>query len=125
MNKLIGLICILIAVCGLSWKFYAAAQTINGPRNEVTFRETSYDPEGNITAQKKTVKKMVTVTRLKVNEGAELLIGPDGPSLQSAGTMTIEAPIFTQVNDLTWWAMVATNLAAGFYLLRKKKLVAD
>ena len=121
MKKTLGLICMIVALGGLGWKLVTAAFTIDTPSSEATFEEIHHDAEGRVMEQRQIKRKMLTFTRLKVNEGAELLVTAEGLELKNSGTMTLDAPIVSQVNDLTWWAMVITNLAAGFYLLRKEK----
>lgn len=124
MNKVLGLICILVAAGGLGWKLLTAALSVAEPRETVYLSETSYDPEGRVASQTRTERKMLTVTRLRVNEGAEILVTAEGLELQNAGTMSLEAPIVSQVNDLFWWAMIVTNLTAGLWLLKRKKAPA-
>jgi len=115
MKRAIGIICLAVALGGLGWKLVAAALTIDD--SKMVNSETQYDSQGQIIEQKRTAVKMLTFTRLKVNEGAELLVTADGLELKNAGRMTVDEPILSQVNELTWWAMLMANLVAGLYLM--------
>ena len=115
MKKIIAILCIFAATVSLIWK--VAERVFTTPPPAATRTIATVDPEGVQTTKTEPLGKVVTIARIRVAEGTQLIVKDGKIEPVGAGeVMTADQPLVDIINNALSWASLALLFIAGLFL---------
>jgi len=115
MKKIIAILCIFTAAASLIWK--GAERVFTTPHSPAATRTiATVDPEGAQTTKTEPLGKVVTIARISVAEGTQLIVKDGKIEPVGAGQVITDKPLVDTINNALSWASLALLFIAGLFL---------